>query len=48
LLDLGLEPHLLTEATVQSMLAVIQRYADRALTDAIPPRTPWRSDAVLA
>ncbi len=47
LLDLGLEPHLLTESTVQSMLAVIERHDDRALTDAIPPKTRWRSDTAF-
>jgi UDP-sulfoquinovose synthase len=42
LLDLGLEPHLLGEELVQSMLRTIDRYRDRVLPSAIPPHTTWR------
>jgi UDP-sulfoquinovose synthase len=42
LLDLGLEPHLLSEALVESMFGVIQRYRDRVIEDHILPRDRWR------
>jgi UDP-sulfoquinovose synthase len=42
LLDLGLEPHMLSETLVESMFAVIQRHRDRVITRAILPRTTWR------
>jgi UDP-sulfoquinovose synthase len=47
LLDLGLEPHLLTETTVQSMLAVIEEHCDRVISETILPKTRWRRDAAL-
>jgi UDP-sulfoquinovose synthase len=42
LLDLGLEPHLLSETLVGSMFGVIERHKDRVITDAILPRDRWR------
>jgi hypothetical protein len=42
LLDLGLEPHFLSEELVASMLAMIERYKDRVIDRAIAPRTLWR------
>jgi UDP-sulfoquinovose synthase len=42
LLDLGLEPHLLSETLVGSMFATIERYRDRIVTDRIVPRDRWR------
>jgi UDP-sulfoquinovose synthase len=42
LLDLGLEPHLLGEELVRSMLRIIERYKDRVIERAIVPRTRWR------
>ncbi len=42
LLDLGLEPHLLSETLVEDMLERIRRYQDRVIEDAIMPRTRWR------
>jgi UDP-sulfoquinovose synthase len=42
LLDLGLQPHLLSETLVESMFAAIERYRDRVIPDHIEPRTPWR------
>jgi UDP-sulfoquinovose synthase len=42
LLDLGLEPHLLGEELVRSMLGTIDRYRDRIVHRAIAPRTLWR------
>jgi UDP-sulfoquinovose synthase len=40
--DLGLQPHLLGEELVRSMLALIDRYRDRVIERAILPRTRWR------
>jgi UDP-sulfoquinovose synthase len=42
LLDLGLQPHLLSETLVESMFAAIERYRDRVIPDHIEPRTTWR------
>jgi UDP-sulfoquinovose synthase len=42
LLDLGLEPHLLSETLVESMFGVIERYRDRVVADRILPRDRWR------
>jgi UDP-sulfoquinovose synthase len=41
LLDLGLEPTLLGEELVTSMLHLIERHKDRVIDDAIDPRTKW-------
>jgi UDP-sulfoquinovose synthase len=43
LLDLGLQPHYLSETLVESMFGVIERHRDRVITDAILPRDRWRS-----
>ncbi len=40
--DLGLQPHLLGEELVQSMLELISRHRDRVIERAIVPRTRWR------
>jgi UDP-sulfoquinovose synthase len=42
LLDLGLQPHLLGEELVQSMLRTIERYKDRVIDRAIAPQTQWK------
>jgi UDP-sulfoquinovose synthase len=42
LLDLGLQPHLLSETLVESVFSVIERYRDRVITRAIMPQTTWR------
>jgi UDP-sulfoquinovose synthase len=42
LLDLGLEPHLLSETLIESMFTAIERYKDRVIPDRIDPRTRWR------
>jgi UDP-sulfoquinovose synthase len=42
LLDLGLQPHLLGEELVQSMLRTIERYRDRVIGRAIAPQTRWK------
>ena len=42
LLDLGLEPHLLSDTLIESMFAQIERYKDRVIPDHILPRDRWR------
>jgi UDP-sulfoquinovose synthase len=42
LLDLGLEPHLLSETLIESMFAAIERHKDRVILDHILPRDHWR------
>ena len=44
LLDLGLQPHLLSETLVESMFGVIDQYKDRVIKDHILPRDNWRRD----
>jgi UDP-sulfoquinovose synthase len=49
LLDLGLQPHLLSETLVESMFGVIELHRDRVKTDQILPRDRWRpGDGPLA
>jgi UDP-sulfoquinovose synthase len=43
LLDLGLEPNLLGEELVQSMLRIIEGYGDRVIERAILPHTTWKA-----
>jgi UDP-sulfoquinovose synthase len=43
LLDLGLEPHLLSETLIESMFDTIERYRDRVIRDHILPTTRWRA-----
>ena len=45
LLDLGLEPHLLTKSVINGMLMLIERHRDRVDVDAIAPTVQWRSSA---
>jgi UDP-sulfoquinovose synthase len=42
LLDLGLQPTLLSEDLVTATLQTLLKYKDRAILDAIAPRTTWR------
>ncbi len=42
LLDLGLLPHLLTEETLQSLLAMVERFKDRVDPKAFLPTVNWR------
>jgi UDP-sulfoquinovose synthase len=42
LLDLGLQPHLLSETLIESMFEAIDRYKDRVIPDHILPATRWR------
>jgi UDP-sulfoquinovose synthase len=41
LLDLGLEPTLLGEELVESMIGIIERYKSRVIESSIDPRTRW-------
>jgi len=45
LIDLGLEPHLLTEDVIVAMLRLVERYKDRVEVDAISPTVEWRASA---
>jgi len=45
LLDLGLEPHLLTKSVIVGMLDLVGRHTDRVDMDAIAPTVQWRSSA---
>ncbi len=45
LLDLGLVPHLLNQATIASLLAVADRHRDRVDLQAIQPTVQWRATA---
>ncbi|HEX3793574.1 MAG TPA: NAD-dependent epimerase/dehydratase family protein [Acidimicrobiales bacterium] len=45
LLDLGLQPHLLTDEVIASMLALVEVHQDRVDPDAIDPTVQWRSSA---
>jgi UDP-sulfoquinovose synthase len=42
LLDLGLQPHLLSETLIESMFSAIERYKDRVIEAHINPKTRWR------
>jgi UDP-sulfoquinovose synthase len=41
LMELGLQPHLLTDDVVAHLLQTIQRYKDRILLEPIAPKTKW-------
>jgi UDP-sulfoquinovose synthase len=43
LLDLGLEPHLLSDTLVESMFDEIAKYRDRVIADHIMPSTKWKT-----
>jgi UDP-sulfoquinovose synthase len=42
LLELGLEPHLLSETLIESVFAEIERHKDRTIASHILPRDRWR------
>jgi UDP-sulfoquinovose synthase len=46
--DLGLEPHLLGEELVRSLLGLIERHRERVIERAILPRTRWRPGELVA
>jgi UDP-sulfoquinovose synthase len=43
LVDLGLNPHVLSETLIESMFRRIAEYKDRVITDHIMPATTWRT-----
>jgi UDP-sulfoquinovose synthase len=43
LLDLGLQPHLLSETLVESMFDQIAKHKDRVIPDLIMPATKWQA-----
>jgi UDP-sulfoquinovose synthase len=45
LLDLGLEPHLLTDEVIVGILNLVERHKDRVDVDAISPTVEWRDRA---
>jgi UDP-sulfoquinovose synthase len=45
LLDLGLEPHLLTDEVIAGMLQLVELHRDRVDLNAIAPTVQWRSSA---
>jgi UDP-sulfoquinovose synthase len=46
LLELGLQPTLLSETLIESMLETIRRYQDRVIPDVIAPITQWRPEPI--
>ena len=42
LIELGLEPHLLTDAALDEMLAYVERHANRVHVDSILPHVRWK------
>jgi UDP-sulfoquinovose synthase len=44
LLELGLQPTLLSETLIESMLDVIRRYRENVIMDVIDPVTQWRPE----
>ena len=45
--DLGLEPHLLGEELVHSVLGIVERHRDRVIDDAILPTTEWKAGELV-
>jgi UDP-sulfoquinovose synthase len=45
LLDLGLQPHLLTDEVIGAILALVEEHRDRVDVRAIAPTVQWRSSA---
>ena len=45
LLDLGLEPHLLTDQVISGILELVESHRDRVDVQAIAPTVQWRSSA---
>jgi UDP-sulfoquinovose synthase len=46
LLELGLQPTLLSETLIESMLEIIRRHRDRVIADVIDPVTQWRPEPI--
>jgi UDP-sulfoquinovose synthase len=45
LIDLGLEPHLLSETLIESLFEITKRYAHRVRVEALRPTIDWRKPA---
>src|SRR6201996_6903310 len=45
LVELGLEPHLLSDTLIESLFGITKRYADRVRPDAMIPTIDWRRSA---
>ena len=43
LVDLGLEPHLLSDTLIESLFEITKRYAHRVRPEALRPTVNWRS-----
>jgi UDP-sulfoquinovose synthase len=48
LIELGLEPHLMSEEVLVAMLEKVRRYADHIDRSRILPRVRWNPDAPAA
>jgi len=48
LVDLGLEPHLLSETLIESLFEITKRYAHRVRPDALRPTVDWRKPRSLS
>jgi UDP-sulfoquinovose synthase len=42
LVDLGLEPHLLSDTLIESLFEITKRYAHRVRLEALRPTVDWR------
>ena len=42
LIDLGLEPHLLSDTLIESLFEITKRYAHRVRPEALRPTVDWR------
>ena len=45
LVDLGLEPHLLSETLIESLFSITTRYSHRVRPEALRPTVDWRKAA---
>jgi UDP-sulfoquinovose synthase len=43
LVDLGLDPHLLSDTLIESLFEITKRYAHRVRPEALRPTVNWRS-----
>jgi UDP-sulfoquinovose synthase len=48
LLDLGLQPHLLSDETIGALLQTAMHYRDRIILERIPAKVQWRPKAMAA
>ena len=48
LLDLGLEPHRLSESLLDSLINIAVEHRERVVIEKIKPRVDWRPPAVSA